>query len=309
MNKSFDIFLSHNSRDKPAVRELAEALRARGLKVWLDEWELVPGRPWQEALEEVIETTRSAAVLVGKDGLGPWQDAEMRSCLSEFVDRKLPVIPVLLPSPLEVEVPLPLFLKRFKWVDLRGGLTEEGINQLQWGATGKRPPASAEVISAPLEIVTPAVVAKERLGQQVRTPWGWLTWIGLLILLGVTVFFISHYFPKPAEPRAQWTPATVSAVRVGEMGDTDREMVENFIPPWISWLIFALTPFATLISSRTMISGPFARLALGIAITVSAVVVVSTGPLAQSLVEITVCYLERRLGYSDFSLTSTGRQG
>jgi len=137
-NKGFDIFLSHNSKDKPAVRELAEALRARGLRVWLDEWELVPGHPWQEALEEIIETTRSSAVLIGKDGLGPWQDAEMRGCLAEFVNRNLPVIPVLLPSAPEAPT-LPLFLKGFTWVDLRGGLTEEGIDRLQWGATGKRP--------------------------------------------------------------------------------------------------------------------------------------------------------------------------
>ena len=141
MTKSFDVFLSHNSKDKPAVRVLAEALRARGLKVWLDEWELVPGQPWQEALEEIIETTRSSAVLVGKDGIGPWQDAEMRGCLSEFVERKLPVIPVLLPGAPEAPR-LPFFLKRFTWVDLRGGLTEEGIDRLQWGVTGKRPDPS-----------------------------------------------------------------------------------------------------------------------------------------------------------------------
>jgi len=108
MNKSFDVFLSHNSKDKAAVRELAEALRARGLKLWLDEWELVPGRPWQEALEEVIETTGSSVVLVGKDGIGPWQDKEMRGCLSEFADRNLPVIPVLLPDAPEMPR-LPIF--------------------------------------------------------------------------------------------------------------------------------------------------------------------------------------------------------
>ncbi len=141
MTKSFDVFLSHNSKDKPAVRELAAALRARGLNVWLDEWELVPGRPWQEALEEVIETTGSSAVLVGKDGLGPWQDEETRGCLSEFVSRKLPVIPVLLPNAPDVPN-LPFFLKRFTWVDLRGGLTEEGIDRLQWGITGSRPDRS-----------------------------------------------------------------------------------------------------------------------------------------------------------------------
>jgi hypothetical protein len=138
MNKNFDVFLSHNSKDKPAVREVAEALRSRGLKVWLDEWELVPGQPWQEALEEVIETTGSSAVLIGKDGFGPWQAAEMRGCLAEFVRRKLPVIPVLLPGA-PAEPRLPLFLTEVRWVDLRRGLTEEGLDQLQWGITRKRP--------------------------------------------------------------------------------------------------------------------------------------------------------------------------
>ncbi|HEX7183933.1 MAG TPA: SUMF1/EgtB/PvdO family nonheme iron enzyme [Thermoanaerobaculia bacterium] len=137
MTASFDVFLSHNSKDKPAVRELAEALRARGLKVWLDEWELVPGRPWQEALEEIIQSTRSAAVLVGKDGLGPWEIPEMRACLSQFVRRRIPVIPVLL-SGASQEPELPLFLQEFTWVDLRGGLTEAGLDQLAWGITGKK---------------------------------------------------------------------------------------------------------------------------------------------------------------------------
>lgn len=137
LRKKFDVFLSHNSKDKPAVRELGEALKARGLAVWLDEWELVPGRPWQEAIEEIIQTTKSAAVLIGKDGLGPWEIPEMRACLSEFVSRQLPVIPVLLPDA-PAQPALPLFLKQFTWVDLRGGLTEEGIERIHWGITGKK---------------------------------------------------------------------------------------------------------------------------------------------------------------------------
>jgi tetratricopeptide (TPR) repeat protein len=133
-----DVFLSHNSKDKPVVRQLGEELKKRGMTVWLDEWDLVPGRPWQEALEEIVQTTRAAAVLVGSDGMGPWQDREMRGCLSEFVGRGLPVIPVLLPgAPSKPD--LPMFLKQLTWVDLRGGLTKEGLDRIQWGVTGKRP--------------------------------------------------------------------------------------------------------------------------------------------------------------------------
>ncbi|MEI7868587.1 MAG: SUMF1/EgtB/PvdO family nonheme iron enzyme [Candidatus Methylumidiphilus sp.] len=134
----FDVFLSHNSLDKPAVIALAKRLQANGVKVWLDAWELRPGHPWQEALAEIIETTLAAVVLVGKDGLGPWENAEMSACLDEFVRRKLPVIPVLLPD-CPSEPDLPLLLRRFTWVDFRKGSEEEGFSRLIWGITGKKP--------------------------------------------------------------------------------------------------------------------------------------------------------------------------
>jgi hypothetical protein len=136
--KHFDVFLSHNSTDKVTVRRLAKVLSDRGLVVWLDEWELVPGRPWQEAIEEIIRTTRSTAVLVGQDGVGPWEDREMRACLSEFVQRGIAVIPVLLPGA-RVQPNLPVLLKQHTWVDLRGGLRKAGVDRLLWGITGKKP--------------------------------------------------------------------------------------------------------------------------------------------------------------------------
>ncbi len=138
LDRPFDVFLSHNSKDKPAVRQLTEALEARGLKVWLDEQQLVPGRPWQKELEEIIETARTAAVLVGRDSLGPWETEEMRACLSQFVKRHLPVIPVLLPNA-TTQPQLPLFLQEFTWVDLRSGLTGENLDRLEWGITGVKP--------------------------------------------------------------------------------------------------------------------------------------------------------------------------
>jgi hypothetical protein len=134
----FDVFLSHNSADKPTVIELATMLKERKLKVWLDAWELVPGRSWQQALEEVIATVGSAAVLVGKDGIGPWEEPEMRACLDQCVHRKMPVIPVLLPGAAATPQ-LPLLLRQFTWVDLRSGLGEARVDRLEWGITGIKP--------------------------------------------------------------------------------------------------------------------------------------------------------------------------
>jgi predicted ATP-binding protein involved in virulence len=137
----FDVFLSYNSQDKSIVRELAQELQSRNLRVWMDEEQLMPGRPWQEGMEALIQSTSSAVVLIGNSGLGPWEEPEMRACLSQFVIRKMPVIPVLLPGA-PATPDLPLFLRSFSWVDLRGGLTDQGLERLQWGITGIKPKQS-----------------------------------------------------------------------------------------------------------------------------------------------------------------------
>ncbi len=59
--QEFDVFLCHNSKDKPEVKRIAELLKAQGIVPWLDEWELRPGLPWQRALEEQIEHIKTAA--------------------------------------------------------------------------------------------------------------------------------------------------------------------------------------------------------------------------------------------------------
>ena len=43
MDEEFDVFLSHNSIDKPWVIALKAALVERGVKVWLDCDEIRPG--------------------------------------------------------------------------------------------------------------------------------------------------------------------------------------------------------------------------------------------------------------------------
>jgi len=134
----FDVFLSYNSKDRPAVRHLAARLTAQGLKVWLDVEELPPGEPWQEALEVQINSIRAAAVIVGKDGIGPWQNQEVRAYLRKFVKDGKRVIPVLLED-CSNEPELPVFLEHFTWVDFRSEQSDEGVWRLVWGITGQKP--------------------------------------------------------------------------------------------------------------------------------------------------------------------------
>jgi pimeloyl-ACP methyl ester carboxylesterase len=151
----FDTFLSHNDTDKPLARAVGQALKERNLRVWLDEWEQIPGRPWMEAIEAIISSTKSALVLVGSSGIGPWEQPEMRACITQFVKRRIPVIPILLPGA-AVQPELPLFLSQFTWVDLRHGLTKEGLDKLVWGITGEKPAPELRSPSAsePIKVET-----------------------------------------------------------------------------------------------------------------------------------------------------------
>jgi hypothetical protein len=130
----FDVFLCHNSEDKPAVREIAQMLVQEGIKPWLDDEQIRPGTSWQTALGEQIETIRSAAVFVGQSGVGPWQSEEIQAFLSEFMTRKSPVIPTILPDAANPPE-LPWTLCNRHRVDFRES-EPDPLRQLIWGITG-----------------------------------------------------------------------------------------------------------------------------------------------------------------------------
>ena len=57
----YDVFLSHSSIDKPFVEELARRLKQAGIEPFLDKWNLIPGQPWQEALEAALSQSAACA--------------------------------------------------------------------------------------------------------------------------------------------------------------------------------------------------------------------------------------------------------
>ena len=81
MNKApefeYDVFLSHTSKDKPAVRELAERLRADGLRVWFDEWLLKPGDSIPAKIEDGLERSRVLVLCMSAHAFGSdWPQLE-----------------------------------------------------------------------------------------------------------------------------------------------------------------------------------------------------------------------------------------
>jgi hypothetical protein len=78
--------LSHNGAGKALVEQVAERLEKQGIACWLDKWNLVPGEPWQPALEDAPGQCATCVVFFGSHGLGPLHNEEMRLALQRRVN-------------------------------------------------------------------------------------------------------------------------------------------------------------------------------------------------------------------------------
>ena len=112
----FDVFLSHNSADKPRVRKLAERLRAAGLRVWFDEWIIKPGDDIYLAIERGLAATRVQVLCLSPAALGSdWVTLERSTVLfRDPTNAGRRFIPLLL-----ADCELPDTLRRYKYVDFR----------------------------------------------------------------------------------------------------------------------------------------------------------------------------------------------
>lgn len=114
---SYDVFLSHNSRDKKAVEEIAIRLSKENITPFLDRWCQTPGVPWQTELREALDNSAKVLVFIGPHETGPWHHHEMQLALQAKQPGE--VIPVLLPGGDDRR--LPEFLKPLPSLDLRKG--------------------------------------------------------------------------------------------------------------------------------------------------------------------------------------------
>ena len=133
-NDAYDVFICYNSADRPEALEVGKRLKDQGILPWLDSWR--PGTPIEEQQRQQIAKIKSAAVLVGKNGIATFQQMQTDAFLRQFVQRGIPLIPVFLED--APQEPLPIFLDGFGWVDFRQR-EPEPMGQLIWGITGTRP--------------------------------------------------------------------------------------------------------------------------------------------------------------------------
>jgi len=140
----YDLFLCHNSEDKPSVRVINEVLRQEyDLRTFLDESTLAGGEEWAAVIQGALADSAGCAVLIGENGWGPYQlDGEARPAMTrQQSDAGFRLIPVLLPGAVEAAMAkLPELFKSRHWVDLKSGVFDHGaMRALAFAARGENP--------------------------------------------------------------------------------------------------------------------------------------------------------------------------
>lgn len=141
----FDVFLAHNSKNKQEVLKLSELLKKRGINPWIDQEQIAPGKWFQDVIQQAIPNVKSAAIIIGNSGVGRWEKVELKTFISQCVDKNIPIIPILLPTVHKIPDDL-LFLKEYSLVDFVNTVEEEdSLDNLEWGITGIHPKRKKEL--------------------------------------------------------------------------------------------------------------------------------------------------------------------
>ncbi|MFP4438939.1 MAG: toll/interleukin-1 receptor domain-containing protein [Chloroflexaceae bacterium] len=94
--KLFDVFISHAFRERDLVDQLARALEAQGLKVFLPERDIQPGEDIVDAIDRAMAESRYTLLIISPAFLdSQWANFETGVALSRARSHRMQIIPVL----------------------------------------------------------------------------------------------------------------------------------------------------------------------------------------------------------------------
>jgi hypothetical protein len=93
--KEWDVFISHASEDKEDARPLAVALRRAGVRVWLDEQELILGDRLPRKIDEGLARSKWGIVILNPHFFQKeWPRTELDALLSREMQGQRVLLPV-----------------------------------------------------------------------------------------------------------------------------------------------------------------------------------------------------------------------
>ncbi len=109
--KSPQVFISHNVKsDGVRANKIADALRTKGIRVWIAPDSIKKTETWVQAIERGLSESELMIVLVSSTSVeSAWVNLEMQAAISRERDKKMKILPVILE-----ECNMPLFWKLYQ---------------------------------------------------------------------------------------------------------------------------------------------------------------------------------------------------
>ena len=136
---SDSIFISYARLDQDFVLQLAQALKDRGLLIWVDQWNIPPGADWDRAIDNAIRDCTRFLMVLSPAATASEYAGEVRGELRRAMDLNKEILPVLYQS---CEIPRQLL--HIEYMDFSSGLKEANVDLLArklCGETTEVPPS------------------------------------------------------------------------------------------------------------------------------------------------------------------------
>jgi hypothetical protein len=115
-------FICYSHEDAAFARKLAQDLRNKGARVWMDKLDIRPGQPYRKKIDEALRSCDRMIVIVSPSSV---ESDEVTSEYTSFLKRKKAVIPVLYK-----ECEMPYRLDTFEYADFLSQEYEEAMEEL-----------------------------------------------------------------------------------------------------------------------------------------------------------------------------------
>jgi hypothetical protein len=132
--KVYDIFVSHSSDDKSIAEKIALRLRADGLQVWYDDWEILVGHDIVDKVYDGIRNSRFLLVLLSVNSVSSkWVQQEINAARIREIESEATIV---LPAVIELGAKslIPESLKTKHYADIAGNF-ESAIQEIEYAVS------------------------------------------------------------------------------------------------------------------------------------------------------------------------------
>lgn len=120
------VFISYSHKDRPFVERLAIDLKAKGLNLWYDQWELKVGDSLVDKINYGIKSQDFLIIVLSKSSVkSEWVRRELNAALiKELQERRVVIFPIVIE-----DCDIPPLLSDKVYADFRGSYLS-GLNKL-----------------------------------------------------------------------------------------------------------------------------------------------------------------------------------